>query len=204
MYRHESWVRVAAVVALLCIGSSAALAVSVVNVDVEQFNFDNNSIDHPTNPSIALTIPAGEAASAGPALTPRIRGGNRGDYDISWDANGSDDTADVIYGVQLSFAAQNHATWIDASGLPKTNVVTTATAVSGSLDTLLDIKYFTPVFSAGTGVQGSEWNSNIAAAYFPFSEGWVAGSGYVSDGTNGAAFDIMNAGAARSYRFEYR
>src|SRR5690606_32998207 len=61
-------------------------------------------------------------------------------------------------------------------------------------DTFTVGRYFLPIFSAGTGPQGEEWNSNVAAAYFDFSEGWVAGSAYVSDGTNGAPFDVMNAG----------
>lgn len=177
---------------LVCFVAFPVWAVSLVHIDVQQFNFTNNSI-FDANPGIALSIPAGELSPNGTGLDPFIRGGNRGDYDISWNANGSDDSQDVLYGVMLSFARQNVSTFVDFGGVPMSNVVTTAAAVSGN-DTFTVARYFLPVFSAGAGPQGEEWNANVAAAFFPFAEGWVTGSAYRADGANGQPLDLMNAG----------
>ena len=104
-------------------------------------------------------------------------GSNRGDYNMQVGAGGADD---VVAGMMLAISTQNGRT--------------------NAGDTLSGVRYTTPAMdsdasgyyiSVNDAPNGGEVNINVAAAYFPYSQGWLGAWGVNSAGTNGGANNTL-------------
>jgi autotransporter-associated beta strand protein len=110
----------------------------------------------------------------------RIRtGSNRGDYDVQVGPVSADDVTNGILMTSIrqngrdngeaKYPGMNYGTCgVDSSGTPP--------GASG--------EWFIPLFQAPTG---DEYNFNVAAAWFPYSDGWYGGWLNNASGANGGA-----------------
>lgn len=103
----------------------------------------------------------------------RVRqGSNRGDFNIQVGSNATDDATQGILMTSISQNGRDNSPFGDPIGI---KYATSAIAPSGGT-------YFIPVFDAPGG---SEHNTNVAAAWFPYADGWLGGYGINT--TNGSA-----------------
>ncbi|MBB5351435.1 hypothetical protein HNR46_001671 [Haloferula luteola] len=143
------------------------------NVDVVQLNATNNGLDS-ASPAVSVSVAPGSTANFS------IRAANRGDTDVSFGME--DDTAG---GVMLTSVRENGR---DNSATGDTTGLSYATS-HGDLGSGY---FFIPVAHSPLG---SEFNINIAAAFFPFTEGWICGYTQNSSGTNGGVQDELHVSA---------
>src|SRR5262249_15679691 len=114
----------------------------------------------------------------------RLRGGSsRGDYNLQV---GDDHSDDVAMGVLMTCVAENGRDNVE-SAYPGANYRTTA--LEYDRDGGDAGAYFVPVFNCPTG---TEYNINVAAAYFPYDK-YLAGFARNSGETNGGVNDLFTA-----------
>ena len=146
----------------------AAANISIVQVDT------NNTVD-----SVELT----ETVSINGM---NIRGdSNRADYNLQV---GTDYSDDVVTGVLISTVAQNGRDNGELAA-PGTNYCTSTidyTRTGGNAG-----GYFVSIFNAPAG---GEYNINISAAFFPYTN-WLGGLARNSGATNGGANDLFTGSA---------
>ncbi len=142
----------------------AAANINVVQVDT------NNTVD-----SVTVTAPV---AFNGFAIRP---GSNRGDYNVQVGPNPNDD---VSTGLMMTSVAENGRN-NGESAYPGINFCTSALDYSRSGANAG--AYFLPVFNAP---EGAEFNINISAAFFPYSN-WLGGFVRNSGDTNGGANNLF-------------
>ena len=163
--------------------SSAALcltgglpALEYGNLDVTQLNNSNRGLTEP-DPAVSISVAPGSTANFS------CFGANRGDFDVSFGFEN-----DVTSGVMITSVREN--------GRDNT--------ASGDVAPQSGIKYVTPLADiGGTGTNffiplssapnNYEFNMNLAAAYFPFNEGWLGGHTKNATGANGGVQDILTA-----------
>lgn len=140
-------------------------AVEFANVVVVQHDTGN------TSSSVSLTTTIGTDNFFVPD-------GNRGDYNVRIGASGADDVAG---GILITSISQNGRD----NGEGGVKFATSAVDIDGS-------SYFIPMSEAGgLATSGNEYNTNVSAAYFPYSEGWIGGLVRNGAGTNGGANDTF-------------
>ena len=111
----------------------------------------------------------------------RIRSGsNRADYNVQI---GADSTDDVINGILISCINQNGRD-NGETNFPGMNYGTSAIDSNASATPGSSGQFWIPVFQAP---QNAEYNFNVAAAYFPYTNGWYGGWLNNSSGVNGGA-----------------
>ncbi|MFD0893238.1 metallophosphoesterase [Luteolibacter ambystomatis] len=130
------------------------------------------------NTAAAVNLTKGAGSSSGFTIT----GGNRGDYDLSFNQ-----TNDALSGVVISAIAQNGR---DNSAQGDTFGQFYATS-SADRNTTTN-KYTLALFRAA---QGDEININTSFAYFPYSD-WYAGLARNSAATNGGANNTFTGHAS--------
>lgn len=112
----------------------------------------------------------------------RIRSGStRADYNIQIGDVSSDD---VTNGILISSIDQNGRDNGETTNYPGMNYGTSAIDSNASTSPGSSGEYWIPVFQAPGN---SEYNFNVAAAYFPYTNGWYGGWLSNSGGTNGGA-----------------
>jgi hypothetical protein len=146
--------------------AQAALGIAAANIQVVQHDTSNNVESVTVTTSLSVN-------------DFRIRvGSNRGDYNVQIGDGFSDDADN---GVIMTCVAENGRNNAEASG---TNYCTTAFDLSAGGFTGA---FFLPVFNAPGG---AEYNINIAAAYFTYSN-WLAGFARNSGDTNAGVNDVF-------------
>lgn len=112
----------------------------------------------------------------------RIRSGsNRADYDVQI---GDASTDDVANGILISSIDQNGRDNGEETNFPGMNYGTSAIDSNASSSPGSSGEYWIPVFQAPSD---SEYNFNVAAAYFPYAYGWYGGWLNNASGVNGGA-----------------
>lgn len=146
---------------------SAAFIAAVVAQQAKALEYGNIQViqNDAANNASSVTITAPQATAGFSVPT-----GNRGDYDVTIGASNADDVAGGILITAVSQNGRNNNAFGDTTGF---TLATSAVEVSGG-------RYFIPVHSAQ---QGNEFNINVAAAYFPYADGWTGGISRVT--TNG-------------------
>ena len=149
------------------------------NLNVVQLNTTNNG-QTVVDPSIAVTVKPGATPNFSSA------GGNRGDIDVAFSATPAQDPQN---GVLITSVTQNGRD--NSSGGGPVGITYAASHADVGSTGL----YYIPTDAlpggaeSGTNLQGGgEYNVNVAAAWFPFSEGWLGGHG--RNATNGAALTL--------------
>jgi len=140
-----------------------AKAIEYGNIQVVQNDAGNNAS------SVTITTPKATAGFSVPT-------GNRGDYDVTIGASNADDVAGGILITAVSQNGRNNNAFGDTTGF---TMATSAVEVSGG-------RYFIPVHASK---QGTEFNINVAAAYFPYADGWTGGISRVT--VNGGAITSL-------------
>ncbi len=147
--------------ALMLLSSTATAQLEFGNIQVIQNDPNNDTT------SVDVSIPAGQS-------TPNFSvpaGSNRGDYNVQV---GPDDTGNADLGLFITTIRENGRdnTLAPNMGGPGLSYATSAIQSRGD-----DGSYFIPVHatSGGAAASGSEFNMDVAAAFFPFADGWVAG-----------------------------
>ncbi|QJE98432.1 Calx-beta domain-containing protein [Luteolibacter luteus] len=157
------------------------------NLDVVQLNTTNNGQASP-EPAVAVTIK--------PGATPNfaVRGHNRGDFDMAFSATPAQDCNN---GVMITSVTQNGRNNVSGGGPDGITYSTSMAELSAN-------GFFIPVHAASGGAEsvdgnpptlqlngGGEFNVNLAAAWFPYAEGWLgahASAGSVNGGPLTADF----------------
>lgn len=146
---------------ILALVAEQAKAIEYGNIQVIQNDAGN------AGTSVTITTPQASSGFSVPS-------GNRGDYDVTIGTTNADDVAG---GILISSVRQNGRDNTAAGDSVGFQMATSSIEVSGG-------RYFIPVFASQ---QGGEFNIDIAAAYFPYADGWVGGLVRNSAGTNGGA-----------------
>lgn len=164
--------------------AQSGATVAAANISVVQ----NDALNETT--SVTVTTPLTITGSNGP-LTLRD-GSNRGDYNIQI---GAVATANFSSGVTLTSVRQNGRNnglapnvGGNTGNLSPDGVVYGTSAIEASADGSL----FIPVFGAATssGANGSEFNINIAAGHFRYTDGWLGGHFRNNANGNGGAMTV--------------
>lgn len=120
----------------------------------------------------------------------RIRGGNRGDYDVQIGASALDDIAG---GILITSIRNNGRDNGEANGTD------TAAGIQYGISSVhdSDTGYFIPAFNTSNAATpaanvGIEYNFDLSAAYFPYADGWIGGLARNSARTNGSATALNN------------
>lgn len=146
------------------------------SLNVVQLNTTNNT-QASASPAVAVTVKPG----ATPALA--VRGHNRGDIDMSFSANPGQD---CNTGVMITSVTQNGRNNSSGGGPDGITYSTSHAELSAA-------GFYIPVHAVSGGAEsgtapaldgGGEFNVNVAAAWFPYSEGWL-GAHASAAGTNG-------------------
>lgn len=164
-----------------------SLALEHGNLNVVQLNTTNNTQASP-EPAVALTIKPGATPNFG------TRGHNRGDFDVSFSSNPGQDCNN---GVMITSVTQNGRNNVSGGGPD-------GITYSNSMAELSANGFYIPVHAASGGAEsvdgnpptlqlngGGEFNVNVAAAWFPYAEGWLgahASAGSVNGGPLTADF----------------
>ena len=163
--------------AVFALGLGAqAIAIEFANIDVVQ----NDAGDATTS----VTVTTSQATSN--FFVPA--GSNCGDYNIQIGDSTADDAAG---GILITAVAQNGR---DNDAFGSATGFTLATSFACTTGSAYWI-------ATNASPQGSEFNINVSAAYFPFADGWIAGAAYNS--TNGGAITSLNASSGMALRTAY-
>jgi hypothetical protein len=162
--KTKLWRRFASTVAggALAINASALFAVEMANITVE-----NGAIPESNLPNVFI-----QPGQSTPNFFVEAATGV-GIYPVRI---GTDSTDDFQNGVLLSTIRENHgrttslgAPWYVANSVHLAQgLYSTSPVTNGSFQLIVD--------GVGGGVAGTVANANLAAAYFPFSEGWIGGT----------------------------
>lgn len=157
-----------------CWSTNPVQALDHITLGVTELNSSNDSLTSVTPPATVETL---NVSTLDGVPTMAFVGGSRGDFEVRVGEERNDDD---ITGVLLSNVAQNSsASWlVDPLGVEDRRY-----AIAGSARTASG--YYIATHDAFTA---SEWNVNVAAAYFPFAENWIAGHALGPD--NGAFTSI--------------
>ncbi|MEI6074892.1 MAG: phospholipase C, phosphocholine-specific [Verrucomicrobiota bacterium] len=161
-------------VAVLFVSLASVLAapvqhqISAANIEVVQNDSSNNT----TSVTVTTALSINDF---------RIRSGsNRADYNVQI---GADSTDDVINGILLSSINQNGRD-NNETNFPGMNYGASAIDSNAGTSPGSSGQYWIPVFQAP---QDAEYNFNVAAAYFPYTNGWYGGWLNNASGSNGGA-----------------
>jgi len=119
------------------------------------------------NPSITVTVK--------PGATPNFStvGGNRGDVDVSFSAT---PTQDPVNGVMITSVTQNGRNNSSGGGPDGITYAASHGDIGGTGVYFIPTDALPGGAESGTDLRGGgEYNVNVAAAWFPFSEGWLGG-----------------------------
>jgi hypothetical protein len=143
-------------------------SISAANIDVVQNDTANNT----TSVTVTTTLSINDF---------RVRAGsNRADYNVQI---GADSTDDVTNGILITSINQNGRDNGETNFLGM-NYGTSAIDSNASATPGSSGQFWIPVFQAP---QNAEYNFNVAAAYFPYTNGWYGGWLNNSSGVNGGA-----------------
>ena len=143
-------------------------SISAANIDVVQNDTANNT----TSVTVTTALSINDF---------RVRvGSNRADYNVQI---GADSTDDVTNGILISSINQNGRD-NGETNFPGMNYGTSAIDSNASATPGSSGQFWIPVFQAP---QNAEYNFNVAAAYFPYTNGWYGGWLNNSGGVNGGA-----------------
>lgn len=158
---------------LLC--APFSFAVEFANIDVA------DGAD-PINDPPTVSIPAGQ----GTADFHIEAGATKGLYPVRI---GTDATDDAANGVMLSYVRESGRDHLDSLGGTETLYATSASSRRGNGSfSLVGRRAGNDSLNANTlYAPASPFNANVAAAYFPFSEGWMGGTVY--NQSNGAVLN---------------
>ncbi|WP_193211928.1 Ig-like domain-containing protein [Luteolibacter marinus] len=146
------------------------------SLEVVQLNTTNNNQDSP-EPAVAVTIKPG----ATPAFA--VRGYNRGDTDMAFSATPATDPQNGVMITSVTQNGRNNA----SGGGPDGISYATSHADFGATG------FYIPVQCTSGGVEGNggEYNMNVAAAWFPYAEGWLGG--HARNAANGGALTLLES-----------
>lgn len=168
---------IAASSAAICL-TGGLPAIEFGNLDVTQLSNSNDGFTG-ANPAVSIVKAPGSTANF------NFTGANRGDIDVTF--GNPNDTAN---GVMMTAVREN--------GRDNT--------AGGDLPPAAGIKYVSSFSELGSGANlgrffiplansplGSEFNVDVAAVYFPYSEGWLGGHSQNNLGTNGGVQNVLTA-----------
>ncbi|MCW1915535.1 hypothetical protein OJ996_18255 [Luteolibacter sp. GHJ8] len=158
--------RLSAFIALATPGLTFALEHGSLNV--VQLNTTNNN-QTTVDPAVAVTIKPG----ATPGI--HVRGHNRGDIDMQF---GDNFATNNVNGVMITSVTENGRNNVSGGGPNGTTYATSHSEISGG-------GFYLPIQSTSGGTEpAGEFNINVAAAWFPYAEGWL-GAHASAGSTNG-------------------
>lgn len=162
---------------LICV-TTGLPAVEFGNLDVTQLNNSNAGLLDPS-PAVSIVKAPGSTANF------NFTGANRGDIDVTF--GNPNDTAN---GVMITAVRENGRDNTAGGDLPPAAGTKFVSAFSelGSGANLG--RFYIPVANSPLG---NEFNIDVAAVYFPFSEGWLGGHSQNSVGTNGGVQNVLTA-----------
>jgi hypothetical protein len=144
------------------------------SLDVVQLNTTNNNQTSAT-PAVAVTIKPG----ATPGI--QVRGHNRGDIDMAFSANFATDN---VNGVMISSVTENGRNNAAGGGPNGITYATSHSEISGG-------GFYLPIQSTSGGTEpAGEFNIDVAAAWFPYAEGWL-GAHASAGATNGGPLNTF-------------
>ena len=173
---------IAASSAAICL-TGGLPAIEFGNLEVIQNNTSNRTLTE-TLPAVSVSVAAGSTANF------NFTGANRGDIDVTF-GNPNDAANGVIITAISENGRDNSLT--DMSVLPDTPMppgLQYANAFSELGGGANLGRFFIPIANSPAG---AEFNINVAAAYFPFSEGWLGGHSQNSTGANGGVQNVLTA-----------
>ncbi len=148
---------------LVCsLGATSAFGVEHGTLTVIQLNTTNNN-QSSSSPAVSVTIDPGATGNF------MIRGHNKGDFELAF----TDDPAnDRLLGILLSSVAQNGRN----NGAPPHSGGPAGIQYGTSHSEPAAAGFYIPAQATLAGPQGSnsELNINVAGAWFPHEEGWLA------------------------------
>lgn len=158
---------------------TTCLLYSPLSFAVEFANIDVIDGADPINDPPTVSIPTGQ----GTADFHVEAGATKGLYPVRIGVDATDDAAN---GIMLSYVRENGRDHLDSLGGTETLYATSAASRRGNGSfSLVGRRAGNDSLNANTlYAPASSFNANVAAAYFPFSEGWMGGTAYnASNGT---------------------
>ena len=150
---------------------------------VEYANIDIADGADPINDAPTVTIPAGQKTAGFNVEA----GATTGLFPVRIGASASDDAAG---GVLLGYVQEIGRDQLDSLGGTETLYATSATSRSG--DALSLAAHRAGISGANSlYTSGASFNANLASAYFPFGDGWLAGTAY--NASNGSVLNELVA-----------
>lgn len=151
--------RAYAIALFACSFGAPLFAVEHGTLEVVQLNNTNNG-DTTATPAVSITVMAGATPNF------KVRGHNKGDYNMLFTASAPNDPN---LGVMLSSVAQNSRNNSSGGGKNGTSYATSHAEIDGN-------GFFIPTHATAGSIEnaGSEYNINVSAAWFPHSEGWLS------------------------------
>ncbi|MBK1882202.1 DNRLRE domain-containing protein [Luteolibacter pohnpeiensis] len=156
---------------------------------VTQLNTGNDNLTSATA-SISLAVKPGSTANFN-----YVENANRGDYDSIYSA---DRASDPLNGILISCVSQNSRNNVSGGGVDGISYGTSAVEYGAA-------GFYIPVSAADGSAEagGGEFNMNVAAAYFPHSEGWLAGHATNHSTGNGLALTDMISSPGVNLGYEF-
>jgi hypothetical protein len=113
----------------------------------------------------------------------RVTGGNRADYNVQIGPSAADDVSGGILLSSINDNGRDNGEATPNPGVPHYGVSAVENNASGFYVAVFDTSLpGTPTYNGG-----EEYNFNVSAGYFPFSDGWIGGYARNSSRTNGGA-----------------
>jgi hypothetical protein len=165
---------IAASSAALCL-TGGLPALEFGNLDVIQLNNSNAGLLDPS-PAVSVTVAPGSSPGF------NFTGANRGDIDMTFGT-----ANDVAGGVMITAVRENGRDNSAAGDSPGIKFATAHSELGAGGNAG---RFFMPI-SDSPG--GGEYNINVAAAHFPFNEGWLGGHSRNSANTNGGVQNVLTA-----------
>jgi len=140
--------------------SGAASGIEHGSLDIVQLNNTNNNQAH-ESPAVSITVKPGNT----PDFV--VRGHNKGDTDMAFSSNASQDP---FNGVMLSSVTQNGRNNFSGGGKNGISYATSHAEIAAT-------GFYVPVHATSGSIEtgGTEYNMNLAAAWFPYADGWLGG-----------------------------
>ncbi|HSI65509.1 MAG TPA: hypothetical protein VLE43_20450 [Candidatus Saccharimonadia bacterium] len=169
MIRTPLWLLPAVCLSLFLSTPASAQTLSFGNVSVDQNNPDN------TAAAVTLSLDYSHGT-----ISIRPNGSNRGDFGLNFSAQPNQDRAN---GILITTASQNGRDNSHAGDNPAVRYSTTADYNSGGSWAVSTIN-----------TSGGEWNTDFAAAWFPYAEGWIGGHAVASGGALSGSSSALSPG----------
>jgi hypothetical protein len=113
----------------------------------------------------------------------RVTGGNRADYNVQFGPSAADDVTGGILLSSINDNGRDNGEATPNPGVPHYGVSAVENNASGFYVAVFDTSLpGTPTYNGG-----EEYNFNVSAGYFPFSDGWIGGYARNTSRTNGGA-----------------